>query len=84
MSRKPFIHTNPIPGCENYNAEYFAKRNMSLKSESISETVENTKKLLEDKDLQEEMVRNQEKNISKDTCDNISKFIRSAYERSSK
>ena len=35
--RKPFIHIKPIPGCENYNAEYFSSRKMSLQSKSEEE-----------------------------------------------
>lgn len=57
---------------------------MSLKSEDLGEVIENTKKLLSDKELQKEMVRNQEKNISKNTCDNIYELIRREYERSSR
>lgn len=74
-ARKPFIHTAPIPGCENYNAEYFANRQMSIKCDNIEEVVANTKKLLENKELQEEMIKNQEKNIPTDTCDKITKVI---------
>lgn len=73
--RKPFIHTMPIPGCENHNANFFEKRGMSLKCESEEEIVEKTKKLLEDKQLQEEIAKNQEKYISRDTCDKIVELI---------
>ena len=73
--RKPFIHTMPIPGCENYNAEFFSKRNMSIKCDSIEEVIENTKKLLNDELLQNKMKENQEKYIKKDTCDKISDIV---------
>lgn len=73
--RKPFIHTMPIPGCETYNAEYFAKRNMSIKCETLKEVVENTKMLYEDKVLQKELTKNQERNIKRDTCDKIAEVI---------
>ena len=73
--RKPFIHTMPIPGCENYNANFFANRKMSLKCNNINEVVENTKKLLEDKKLQLELIKNQKHYIDKDACNKITDVI---------
>lgn len=73
--RKPFIHTMPIPGCENFNADYFESKGMSIKSNTIEEVVLNTKMLYENKELQEKMIQNQMKYISKDTCDKISNII---------
>lgn len=73
--RKPLIHTMPIPGCENYNANFFSSRGMSLKSESVDEVLKNAKDLLKDLDLQKEMIKNQEKYISRTTCDDISNII---------
>lgn len=72
---KPFIHTMPIPGCENYNANYFYDRGMSLKSTNINDIVESTYKLLEDKKLQKEMIENQRKYIDKEACKKICDFI---------
>ena len=73
--RKPFIHTMPIPGCENYNANFFDKRKMAIKCDTIEEVVENTKKLLKDEALQNEMIESQEKYIRKDTCDKITDIV---------
>ena len=73
--RKPFIHTMPIPGCENYNAQFFENRKMSISCDSIDEVIKNTKELLNNKELQEEMIKNQEKYISQDTCDKISEVV---------
>ena len=75
VSRKPFIHTMPIPGCENYNAQYFNKRKMSIKCDTLNEVIENTKKLYENKNMQEEMIKNQERNIRRDTADKITELI---------
>lgn len=72
---KPFIHTMPIPGCENYNANFFSSRGMSLKSSSISDVISNTKKLLADEKLQLQIIENQKKYIRKDTCDKIYELI---------
>ena len=75
VSRKPLIHTMPIPGCENYNAEYFAKRKMGIKCEDVNEVIENTKILLNDQKLQNELIENQKKNICTNTCDRIAQLI---------
>ena len=73
--RKPFVHTMPIPGCENYNANFFDKRKMAIKCDTIEEVVENTKKLLKNETLQNQMIENQEKYIRKDTCDKIADIV---------
>ena len=73
--RKPLIHMMPIPGCENYNAEFFSKNKMAIKSTNIDEIVKNTKKLLYNIELQKEMIKNQENCIKHDTCDKISNII---------
>ena len=73
--RKPFIHTMPIPECENYNANFFDKRKMAIKCDTIEEVVENTKKLLKNETLQNQMIENQEKYIRKDTCDKIADIV---------
>ena len=73
--RKPFIHTMPIPGCENYNANFFEEKKMSLKCNSIKEVVEKTEELLNNKELQEELIKNQMKYIKQNTCDKISDIV---------
>ena len=73
--RKPFIHTMPIPGCENYNANFFSNRKMSIKCDTMEEVIENTKKLINDINLQKEMMTNQEKYIDRDTTDKITDVI---------
>ena len=59
--RRPFIHTMPIPGCENYNADFFSTRKMSLQSKNEEEIIKNLKILLNDKIMQNELMKNQEK-----------------------
>lgn len=69
--RKPFIHTMPIPGCENYNARFFEERKMSIRCDEMEDIVKNIKILAEDKKLQKEMIANQEKYIDKNACNKI-------------
>ena len=73
--RKPLIHTMPIPGCENYNAEYFAKKKMSLKSENVEEICQNIKKVWQDHNLREEMIENQKQQIDPHASEKIVQFV---------
>lgn len=72
---KPFIHTMPIPGCENYNANFFNEKKMSKKCDTVKEVVENTKQLLNNKELQKEMIENQLKYMNKNVCNDITNKI---------
>ena len=72
---KPFIHTMPIPGCENYNANFFQSRKMSIKCDIIEEVVRNTKKLLKDEIIQKEMVDNQRKYINRNASYDIADLV---------
>ena len=71
----PIIHTMPIPGCENYNAEFFEKRGMSKKCNTIEEICEETQRLMNDDDLRNQMIENQKKYIDKETCTKICNLI---------
>ena len=73
---KPMIHIMPIPGVENYNANFFKKNNLSLVSNTLDEIVLNTKHLLEDKDLQKEMIENQSKIINKKAAAELVSFAK--------
>lgn len=75
VSKKAFIHTMPIPGCESYNATYFADRGMSIKCDTLEEVIQNTKTLYKDKNLQNKMIISQEENIHRDTIDKITELI---------
>lgn len=77
---KPFIHTMPIPGCENYNAKFFSDRGMSIMCSSIPEIVNATKELLCNDKLQSIMVDKQKNVICRDTCDKIFSLIFNCFE----
>ncbi len=74
---KPMVHIMPIPGVENYNAHFFSKHHLSIVCNTIEEIIENTKKLLEDKDLQKEIIENQRKTIHKDSAKKLVEFVSS-------
>ncbi len=73
--RKPMIHLMPIPGVENYNAEFFRKNGLSLVSNNIEEVVYNTSKLLNNKNMQREMIENQSKIINKNSAKDLVDFV---------
>lgn len=75
VKRTALIHTMPIPGCENNNAELFRKKGMSLVAKDIDEVVEKTIYLLEHDDKREQIIKNQIKNISFDASKKICDFI---------
>ena len=73
--RKPMIHLMPIPGVENYNAEFFEKNGLSLVSNNMEEVKVNTIKLLGDKNRQKIMVENQAKIINQNAAKDLVNFV---------
>lgn len=71
----PIIHTMPIPGCENYNADFFEKRGMSIICNTITEIEDEVYNIIGNKDLKDKMIKNQQKHIDKKTTDKICDFI---------
>ena len=73
--RKPMIHLMPIPGVENYNANFFEKNGLSLISNDIEEVISNTEKLLKDEKLQKEMIKNQAEFINRNSANDLVQFV---------
>ena len=73
--RKPFIHTMPIPGCENYNANFFSSREMSFKAENIEEIIEALHTLLKSTEKQHKLIKNQEIYIDREASNKLADFI---------
>jgi len=71
----PIIHTMPIPGCENYNADFFATRGMSKRCNTIEEICAETQNLINNENLRNKMIENQKKYIDKQTCTKICNLI---------
>lgn len=79
--RKPFIHINPIPGVETYNADFFERNNMSFKSYEVKDIIDTTKKILYDKNIQNEMIKNQEKMINNSSASDLVFLIKKICEK---
>ena len=76
---KPFIHMMPIPGVENYNANFFETNKMSLKATNEEEVIKDIQLLLKDKKLQNKLCKNQLKYINSNSARDLVKFIISKY-----
>ncbi len=72
---KPLIHMMPIPGVEDYNANFFANNKMSLRANNVNEVVSETKRLLADRDLQNELIANQKKLINKYSAKSLVEYV---------
>ena len=70
----------PIPGVENYNAEFFATNKMSLRANNIEEVVDSVKRLLNDEILQKEIIENQDKNINKNSAKDLVDYVLNNFE----
>ena len=70
----------PIPGVEDYNANFFEKHGMSIKCMTIDEIVESTKLLLNDENKRQELVANQNKYINKESSVDIVNIIKHQIE----
>lgn len=77
---KPLLHIFPIPGIENYNTNFFKERGMSLVCNTKDEIISNIKKLLNDKALQEQMIKNQHKYINENSAKDLIEFIIKKYD----
>lgn len=75
VSNIPTIFTDPIPGCENYNAEYFKNSGMAFVLKDIDKLNEYIYKSLYDKKNIVNMKMNQSKYINKNSTKDICNFV---------
>lgn len=71
----PLIHTDPIPGCETKNANFFLERGMSFVSSSVPEQLEMAAALCSDANRREKMLSSQRRHIDRNACEAICDFI---------
>lgn len=75
----PTIFTNPIPGCEDYNAKFFEERNMALCANNEDEIIKKLDIILTDKKLVLKMKNAQSKYINKNSTKDIVEFVIKKY-----
>ena len=71
----PIIHTNPIPGCETANAEFFSTRFMSFYSDKIKAQVNMAGVLCRDEAVRDQMLKAQRQYTHLDTCEKITELL---------
>lgn len=67
----PIVHTEPIPGCETKNRDFFASRGMSVAAQDIRTQVAQGKTLVENSALQSGMADAQRRNVCPDAAGQI-------------
>lgn len=75
MMRIPMVHTNPIPGCETKNVEFFQKHGMSIRKTFVCRTGAHGRKLLEREKLRAQMQEAQKKNSRPEAAERICKLL---------
>ena len=71
----PLIHTHPIPGLENHNAQFFHQHGMSYFTTDIQQQVAVAKRLCEDTHYRKQMLRNQHANANPHSSDDVINLI---------
>ena len=78
--RRPLVHMMPIPGVENYNAEFFRKHGLSLPAADVPAVVAATQKLLTSPKLCAKMAAKQEKFINAHAARDLVELIRTRFD----
>ena len=71
----PLIHTHPIPGLENHNAQFFHQHSMSYFTTDIQQQVVVAKRLCEDLHYRKQMLRHQRENANPHSSDDVINLI---------
>ena len=74
----PLIHTAPIPGCENRNAAFFARRGMSYYCQEPAQQAKYAKLLCENQFLRFRMAEAQRRNTNAGSAEEICGLLRQA------
>ncbi len=72
---RPIVFLMPIPGVENYNANFFVEHKMALKADDEEEVITKLKMLISDEKLQEEFMANQRKFINKYSARDLVSYV---------
>lgn len=75
VKRIPLIMINPIPGVESANCNFFKSHNMAVHSKNLEETCRICKLLVSDKQLYNDMIDSQIRNIPTDAAEKIASFL---------
>lgn len=75
VANVPLVHVNVIPGCETYNARFFAKHGMSLYAHNDRQAIRYAKKLAYNTQAAEKMQKRQQDYIKADAVETIVRTV---------
>lgn len=75
----PLVHTLAIPGCETKNRRFFAQRGMSMDGDTLDRAAYFAKVLTDNKNIAENMLTMQRKNINPNASYDIVHYIKDSY-----
>ncbi len=77
----PIVHTDPIPGLENHNIDFFVAHGMSCTATTVEEQADLAVRLCEDNTMRENMLQAQRDNTNPHAADDIVTLVVSAIEQ---
>ena len=77
----PLVHTEPIPGLENHNVDFFVSHGMSCTAPLVSEQAELAIRLCEDKQMRERMLQAQRDNTNPHAADDVVSLVIKAVQQ---
>ena len=72
----PLVHTAPIPGLEDKNAQFFHARGMSYYTQDLHQQVDVAIRLCRDMSFREQMLKSQRENANVQTCEIIVNILK--------
>ena len=75
VKNKPLVFTDPIPGCETFNRNFFTKRKIAYSADSTIDQATLGLYLLTDEEKREQLLDNQQKYAKPDAADKISTLV---------
>lgn len=76
----PIVHTDPIPGLENHNVDFFVSHGMSCTAPSLEEQAALAVRLCEDRNMRDRMLQAQRENTNPHAADDVISVVVSAIE----
>lgn len=77
----PLVHTEPIPGLENHNVDFFVAHGMSCTAPTVGEQAELAIRLCEDQAMRERMLQSQRDNTNPHAADDVVSLVIKAIQQ---
>ena len=77
----PIVHTEPIPGLENHNVDFFVSHGMSCTAPSVGEQADLAFRLCDDAEMRERMLQAQRDNTNPHAADDVVSLVIKAVQQ---